>query len=585
MTAGVGAAAALAALPLIQQLFSVERPEFRTKVLLVVGSALVALALDRLRAAVGARSAHADLEARLKRALRAWPLPALQDAEPHHLGVFPAGRAYSGSEGAAERFVNREAYAEVERAIARSFLVLLYGPRLAGKSRAAFEAARRAVPTAAVAAPEDGEALLELLEPDSPLRSESRRVVLWLDGLERFVDSIDGAVLDEFQAMECGVTAIATVRTNEWEELLRASGQNGEAAKAIAARARAFAIEPHLEPGEREVARRLFPGADLEQGIGLGVAASGKDSAEPVMPASPSGPDEDGAPGPALLAPSFLVSVLLALIVFGAIPVLGASKPAPPTLSDRIAAIKHGLSSGTRDIAATHLVDFHGAGAKSYLFSIQDRGRSHELVVYDVKGADAVRRFDFRPKVNGATFHFVSDKDVNDDGAAEVVGAYQVPRSREELVPFMLQWDDHANHYRLVALGGIRTSLSRPAAPPYRAAYRRSMTFVDAHSRIELSGYPVQDFGVTGKPYRLVAAYYVRTPHRSDPGQIEVHGSIFATASFAQSHGPLTPCKIPEREPILRTPDPARTIGHNALDAWSKATRDGRDCAPVIARH
>jgi hypothetical protein len=86
---------------------------------------------------------------------------------------------------------------------------------------------------------------------------------------------------------------------------------------------------------------------------------------------------------------------------------------------------------------------------------------------------------------------------------------------------------------------------------------------------------------VTAKPYRLVAAYYVRPPHRDDPGRIEVHGSIFATASFARGHGPLTPCRIPGREPIVVTPNPARTVGHSALDAWSKATADGRDCAPL----
>ena len=98
-----------------------------------------------------------------------------------------------------------------------------------------------------------------------------------------------------------------------------------------------------------------------------------------------------------------------------------------------------------------------------------------------------------------------------------------------------------------------------------------------------MKGYPVQDFGVTTKPYRLVAAYYVRAPRGQRRGQLEVHGSIFATASYAKSHGPLTPCRILGQEPILTTPDPTKTIGHNALDAWAKASRGGRGCTPVTS--
>src|SRR5207248_3845318 len=212
-----------------------------------------------------------------RRALRAWPLPTLRDAEPHHLGVFPASRGYGGSGGAMDHYVRRSPDDDVEQAVASSFFVLLYGPRLVGKSRTALEAARRALPDAVVAAPDNGDALVELFEPDSPLRSESRQVVLWLDGLERFVDALDRPALDELRDMECGVTVVATVRTDDWEELLRVGGQPGEGAKAVAARARAFELEQDLDPRERGVAEALFPDADLRDGIGPAVATSGKE--------------------------------------------------------------------------------------------------------------------------------------------------------------------------------------------------------------------------------------------------------------------------------------------------------------------
>ena len=136
VTAGLVAALALAALPLIQQLFSVDRPKLRTKILIVLGSALLAFAADRLRAALAARRAHDDREARMKRALRAWPMPTLRAAEPHHLGVFPAARAFGGSKGTPDRYVRRQADGEIERAVAESFFVLIYGPRLVGRGLA-----------------------------------------------------------------------------------------------------------------------------------------------------------------------------------------------------------------------------------------------------------------------------------------------------------------------------------------------------------------------------------------------------------------------------------------------------------------
>ena len=78
-------------------------------------------------------------------------------------------------------------------------------------------------------------------------------MVLWLDGLERFSGVLDAKILDWLGATHQSkdddegsaypgppITIVATIREATWDRLLEADGEEGEFARAVAARARAF---------------------------------------------------------------------------------------------------------------------------------------------------------------------------------------------------------------------------------------------------------------------------------------------------------------------------------------------------------
>jgi hypothetical protein len=50
--------------------------------------------------------------------------------------------------------------------------------------------------------PRNAECLRRLLEFDPPLDLRDDEAVLWLDGLERFLDALDGAALDQLTQQE-----------------------------------------------------------------------------------------------------------------------------------------------------------------------------------------------------------------------------------------------------------------------------------------------------------------------------------------------------------------------------------------------
>ncbi|MGH3761665.1 tetratricopeptide repeat protein [Actinophytocola sp.] len=113
-------------------------------------------------------------------------------------------------------YVPRDIQATLREAVARGGFVLLTGDSTAGKTRAAYEAIRATLPDHVLIAPAGREALSAVV----PVVMEQRRVVVWLDDLERFLGSggLTTAILARFLDDRARQTlVIATLRSAEFD--------------------------------------------------------------------------------------------------------------------------------------------------------------------------------------------------------------------------------------------------------------------------------------------------------------------------------------------------------------------------------
>ncbi len=192
----------------------------------------------------------------LKGALRVWPPEPLGVARLEALGVYPVRDA----EGRMSRYQPRpnEEDGALAGALRVSKRVVVHGPPGCGKSRASDEAASRELKDVLAVIPLDSQALRLLLDNGLKLPGSPQQICLWLDGLDRFVDALDPSSLSTIeQARNPEIRIVATIRTEQWEELVGGSAQRSEAARALAqgagiVRLGAFSPELSQEPvGER----------------------------------------------------------------------------------------------------------------------------------------------------------------------------------------------------------------------------------------------------------------------------------------------------------------------------------------------
>jgi len=275
----------------------------------------------------------------------------------------------------------------------------------------------------------------------------------------RAVDTnLTGAFLCAQQAVR-GVTVVATVRKDDWDAWLNASGAKAPAARAVAERARVFELPAALSRDELAKAAALYPGREFGPGIGATLASDGREQLPPSPP-----PELEGGMGeptsdtpwfrdPPLIVP--LVATALALV---ACAIVVATKGwRTPSIQDQLTSIKHkGSLGGTRSVII-HTADLHGNGDNSYIVYFRDRTaqspRSDELRIYDKHGETLRRAFRFAPTGRRAQFEYRALLDVDGDGATELVGGWDFPdEARNAMVPFAVDWDDGANRYNLVPL-------------------------------------------------------------------------------------------------------------------------------------
>lgn len=136
------------------------------------------------------------------------------------LGVHPAEARASGAQQAAASgltpYIPRDVDEELRDAVHREGLIVLVGESTAGKSRAAFEAIRSQTPDHLLAVPSGRESLAVV----TTRLSESRRSILWLDDLERFLGpgGLTPAMLANLTTRPGYSTVlVATMRTSEHE--------------------------------------------------------------------------------------------------------------------------------------------------------------------------------------------------------------------------------------------------------------------------------------------------------------------------------------------------------------------------------
>jgi hypothetical protein len=595
----VGAVALGVAVALLQALQGVVgsfNPRWQVTALFALAGICASLLVQRLTVRRSEARAAAERDALLRSTLRQWPVARLAETPDDQLGVFPRCRRDGDGPYAA-----RELDEPLRDALRDSALVVIVGPARAGKSRTAAEATRAALPAARVVIPRNAECLRRLLEFDPPLDLRDDEAVLWLDGLERFLDALDGAALD--QLTQQGMRAVATVREDTWERFLTGDGQNAEATRALAARARVYQLPAKLKSGEHAVASQLYPGRDLTAGIGVALATTGRDSEAP-----PPRPHAHVEQQRATRGRGALRDVLLvgpgglggaALIVIAILALVGEfEQPKPATIADQAQEARREGSVGSRQVVDAERADFHGSGEPSYFYVFGDaqdvtpaEARSDELQVFDQQGDELERAFRFEPRpvmlgagAEPALFQFRFIGDIDGDGADELVGGYGTPAIRGELLlPFAVDWDEDAQRYRVVSLAPKPARLASPArgddVAGLRAAYATPLNMTDVESKDKLAGYRAQDFAVSADPHRLVGAYVSDVRQAGSERLVELQPSNFGRTGGRPQ---VTPCKLIDSGPVMTVAPTAkaRPLHLVTLEQWLKASKD-RFCIPA----
>ena len=437
---GAGAVALLV-MQVVQQTAGAFEPRPEVRAVLAATVAFAGLALERLRFLSSRAAGERDRQASLSEGLRDWPARTVAEVDPLTLGVFPPKAGIELDKRGLPPYVARDVDVELDQALAAGGLLLVVGPARSGKTRAAYEAARRSAPDRRVLVPEDGGALSQLVE-DRSLRL-SARDILWLDDLERFLPHLGPAELRLLVAG--GGSVVATLRTPAYRELLEAGGERGERGRRLLARARTI---------------------QLREGPGQELSASWEDEHLPLEAPAPTSPPER----PSLrwmLEPVLGLALLLTVgggVTLAALVATGGFTT--PSVGQQLDDIRERAADRGDRVVTPRDAELHGT--RSHVLVLRSESeRPDELRIYDEQRSGRLRRrLAFRPAGRRLTFarlDLTTIGDVDDDGLGEVVAAYDVPSPGENLllrVPVVAAWD----HGRYV----LSPLLSEPAKVPRR---------------------------------------------------------------------------------------------------------------------
>jgi hypothetical protein len=580
-------------LQVVQQVASAFDPRPVITASLTIGIAL----LGALVAHWQSQASAAKAQAQLHRLLAVHPDEQPATADAIALGVFPGTRI----RGRTPPYVSREIDDKLRAAITAGTSVVVVGPARAGKSRTALEAVRAAADDAAIIAPRGPDELKALLGAEPRLSVARARRILWLDDLPQYVESLDQPALDRLRdyfpsaarSEHDELSVVATVREEEWLAMLAATGSAGQLARGLADRAEVYRLTP-TDPVFEARAGSVYPSVVFPRGPGDALASSGMEAEAPERPAPPfvpADPERWDWTARSLAAGAAIAGLITTVVLVG----WGFSTPTPPPMAAQIAAIERRAAQHgqyVRQVVGGAL-DLHGSGQESRLFVVSDsevrRGEpapSDELRVYDDEGGWLRHSFRFRPAEPGVKFEFRGARDVDGDGAVEVVGGYAAPDARNALLPLALDWQSSAQRYALVPLDLGPPPLGSAELPKrfqvqarlYREKYDRAVTIRDVSSSRRLTGHRVQEFELA-TPLRIVAAYFLRPPFdiSKDRALYELHAAIL---KIGRSPG-LTRCELvgapPPRMEILLSERSQRSA---LSETWQRATAN-RYCGVV----
>jgi hypothetical protein len=490
-----------------------------------VVSVLVAVCVALLGSTVG-RLRQGSVEAQqLTELLRVWPLRRIGDIDGLVFGVFPARRSSAVAD--LPPYVPRDIDPQLDDGLRAGGFVLVVGPPRSGKSRTAFEAARRVLGDRAAMIPVDGSALSALV--DEELSGFGADAVWWLDDLERFVDHIGGTELAVLLGR--GLTVVATVREERWDEMLHADGDGGERGRRLRGAATVFSLASGLSDAEAVLAadRLEHENIDLSAGIGAALAAAGDGAVSrrraQTRPAR-------RRPDDVLVLAA--VSTLLTAAALGLVVAAGGfARRTPPPLGQQVDAIRQQAAAAGESIVYVSAQQLHGFDQTSYVFILRPSVRgSDELRIYDLVDGWLKLRLDFQPHTHGSRTagaarllkgldaggvagsddsEFLAstvDQGVEDfqleglqlpdlfnNGERELVADYTTTGPEGDQgpeLPLIVWWDDLAQRYELRALVE-----RRPPPSPDRhwgGTWPAPYILRDIGNGTELRGYPVDGY-------------------------------------------------------------------------------------------
>ena len=446
-------------LQVVQQVASAFDPRPVITASLTVGIAL----LGALVAHWQSRASAAKEQAQLHRLLAVHPDEQPGTADAIALGVFPGTRV----RGRTPPYVSREIDASCEERSRRGPRSSSSVPRARASHGPRWKLCGGLRPTRRSSRPVGRTSSGPCWRRTRAWAVSRARRILWLDDLPQYVESLDQPALDRLpgyfpppeRAEHDELSVVATVREDEWLAMLAATGSAGQLARGLADRAEVYRLTPsrprlrspgglHL-PECRLPARSWRRAGELGHGGGDARAAPRRRSCRRTRDVGTGRRRSSRRRGDRwdrhCRRPRRL----------------GVSTPTPPPMAAQDRGDRAPRGQG-RPLRAT------GGGRsarpprqraglttlrRQRLRGAARRARpSDELRIYDEQDGWLRRAFRFRPAEPGVKFEFRGARDIDGDGAVEVVGGYAAPDARNAVLPLAIEWQGFAQRYAIVPL-------------------------------------------------------------------------------------------------------------------------------------
>jgi tetratricopeptide (TPR) repeat protein len=203
-------------------------------------------------------------------------LPQLSTLSPYRLGASPSRYGDEEHRGS-DPYVPREIDKKLDAALREKPFVLVVGDSKAGKSRTAYEAARRltrhGVPLdPAVIVPKGTAAVGKILDLDPPL-GWPKPALLWLDDLTE--GELADLTIDVLDRLSEQVIVLGTITAQRHDRVSDSDSDIGRDARRILTLAQTVRLDAELGASELTEAHARYPDEQFEAGIGEQLVAAG----------------------------------------------------------------------------------------------------------------------------------------------------------------------------------------------------------------------------------------------------------------------------------------------------------------------